>query len=92
MSIASAVTPAQLDLLLHRARRSFPRSQLVIGYWDAQEAQDAPPLQADSEGLCYADSVASLINLVGRIADEQTQIAETAPLLQAHVLQAHANT
>jgi predicted PurR-regulated permease PerM len=79
-----AVTPAQLDLLLRRARESFPRSQLVIGYWDAQDGQVALPQQADSEGLCYADSATSLINLVGRIADEQTQIAETSPPLAEH--------
>jgi hypothetical protein len=82
-----AVTPAQLDLLLRRTRRSFPRSQLVIGYWDGQDGQDgqdARPQQADSEGVCYADSATSLINLVGRIADEQTRIAETVPPLQAH--------
>jgi predicted PurR-regulated permease PerM len=80
-----AVTPAQLDFLLRRARESFPRSQLIICYWGAQDPQNARPQQAaNSEGLCYADSAASLIDLVGRIADEQTQIAETAPPLAEH--------
>jgi predicted PurR-regulated permease PerM len=79
-----AVTPAQLDLLLRRARRSFPRSQLVIGYWGAQDGQDKLPQQAESEGLSYAESAASLIDLVARIADEQTQIAKTSPPLAEH--------
>jgi predicted PurR-regulated permease PerM len=65
-----AVTPAQLDLLLRRVRRTFPRSQIVIAYWEEREEQ---PKQegAAAEGVGYADSVASLIDLVGRIADQQ---------------------
>jgi AI-2E family transporter len=77
-----AVTPAQLDLLLRRVRRTFPRSQLVVGYWDERDQRPRPD-SADAEGLRYADSVASLIDLVGRIADEQTRMAATASRLEA---------
>jgi predicted PurR-regulated permease PerM len=65
-----AVTPAQLDLLLRRAKRTFPHSQIVIAYWEEREQ---PPRQedAEAEAVRYADSVASLIGLVARIADQQ---------------------
>jgi predicted PurR-regulated permease PerM len=65
-----AVSPAQLDLLLRRVRRTFPRSQIVIAYWEEREQ---PPQRegADAEGVSYLDSVVSLIDLVGRIADQQ---------------------
>jgi len=77
-----AVTPAQLDLLLRRVRRTFPRSELVIGYW---EERDARPQQdgADDQRLRYAGSIASLVDLVGRIADERPRAADHAPRLEA---------
>jgi len=77
-----AVTPAQLDILLRRLRRTFPRSRIVIGYWEEREA----PLHqngADVEGIRYTDSVASLIELIGRIADEQFRAAESVRYFQA---------
>jgi predicted PurR-regulated permease PerM len=77
-----AVTPAQLDLLLRRVRRTFPRSQLVVGYWDERD-QPPQPESVDAEGLRYADSVASLIDLVGTIANEQIRMAATASRLEA---------
>jgi len=72
-----AVTPPQLDLLLRRVRRTFPRSQIVIGYWNGR-----PRDGADDEGARYAESVASLIDLVGRIADEQAHAAGSAQRLE----------
>jgi len=85
-----AVTSAQLDLLLSRVRRTFSRSQIVIAYWEERE-RPLPRESADAEGVRYADSVASLIDLVGRIADEQlrptdpTRIPETADLARAEI-------
>jgi len=69
-----AVTPAQLDLLVRRLRRTFPRSQIVIAYWKERE-QTPQGEGASGEDLHYADSVASLIDRVGRIADEQPRAA-----------------
>ena len=34
------VTRAQLDILLRRLRRSFPRSHIVVGYWDGRVKAD----------------------------------------------------
>jgi predicted PurR-regulated permease PerM len=70
-----AVTPAQLDLLLRRVRRVFPRSQLVVGYWDEREERSEQDGLEDAS-ICYAESVASLVDLVGRRADEQTRAVE----------------
>jgi predicted PurR-regulated permease PerM len=67
-----AVTSAQLKLLLRRIRATFPRSQVIIGYWDPAQLQ---PSQVDESVRC-AKSVASLVELVGRKADEQTQGAD----------------
>ena len=77
-----AVTPAQLDLLLRRVRRTFPQSQIVIGYWEEREQR---PQQdgADVEGIRYADSVASLIDLIGRTADEQPRAIESVRRIEA---------
>jgi hypothetical protein len=73
-----AVTSAQLRLLLRCLKRTFPQSQVVLGYW----AERDETLQRDSEidGVRYADSVAALIDLVGRIADEQLRPTEPARL------------
>jgi len=77
-----AVTPAQLDLLLRRVKRTFPRSQIVIAYWEEREQS---PLRsgAESEDVRYADSVASLIDIVGRVADQQPRAAGTIRRLEA---------
>jgi hypothetical protein len=76
-----AVTRAQLDLLLHRIRWTFPQSQIVIGYWE----ETAERLQRDStdEGIHYAESVVSLIDLVGRKADQQSHAEESIRRLEA---------
>jgi predicted PurR-regulated permease PerM len=74
-----AVTPAQLDLLLRRVRWTFPRSQIIIGYWDEARQQ----ADADAEGIRYAESIAGLIDLVGRTADQQSHAAESIQPLQA---------
>jgi predicted PurR-regulated permease PerM len=74
-----AVTPAQLDLLLRRVRWTFPRSQIIIGYWDEARQQ----ADADAEGIRYAESIAALIDLVGRTADQQSHAAESIQPLQA---------
>jgi hypothetical protein len=77
-----AVTSAQLDLLLSRIRRTFSRSQIVIAYWEEKE-QPLPRESADAEGVRYADSVASLIDLVCRVADQQPSATESARRLEA---------
>ena len=77
-----AVTPAQLDLLLRRVKRTFSRSQIVVAYWEERE----PPPQREGlehEDVRYADSVASLIDIVGRIANEQPSAAGSARRLEA---------
>jgi hypothetical protein len=64
-----AVTSAQLKLLLRRIRSTFSRSQILVGYWDP--AEQLQPHDVDGS-VRYADSVASLVELVGRKVDEQT--------------------
>jgi hypothetical protein len=64
-----AVTSAQLKLLLRRIRSTFPRSEILVGYWDP--AEQLKPHDVDGS-VRYAESVASLVQLVGRKAGEQT--------------------
>jgi predicted PurR-regulated permease PerM len=76
------VTPAQLELLLRRVGRTLPQSKLVVGYWaDGNERpqRDGP----DAEAVRYADSAASLIDLVSRITGEQQHAAQPALRLEA---------
>jgi predicted PurR-regulated permease PerM len=72
------VTPAQLDLLLRRLKRTFACSQIVIGYWG--EGDEGVHRDSKGDGIRFADSVASLIDLVGRIADERPRPTEPASL------------
>jgi predicted PurR-regulated permease PerM len=74
-----AITPAQLDLLLRRVRRTFPRSDLVVGYWDEHGASSRQD-DADGKSLRYADSVATLVDLVGRFADEPRAVDQARRL------------
>jgi hypothetical protein len=67
-----AVTSAQLDLLLRRVRLTFPQSQIVIGYWQGE----VPRPDGGDERICHAESAGSLIDLVGRKADEKSQKAD----------------
>jgi predicted PurR-regulated permease PerM len=57
------VTRAQLDILLGRLRRSFPRSHIVVGYWDGLGESRS---EEETEGMRYAESVSALVDLVGR--------------------------
>jgi predicted PurR-regulated permease PerM len=84
------VTPAQLDLLLRRVERTFPRSRIVIAYWDER---DEPPQRdgVDDEDVRYADSVGSLIDLVRRIADEQPRAAAPVRRLEPAIVGARSN-
>jgi predicted PurR-regulated permease PerM len=77
-----AVTSAQLRLLLRRLKRTFPQSQFVTAYWEERE-QPLPREGTDAEGVRRADSVASLIDLVGRAADQQPSATESARRLAA---------
>jgi len=75
------VTPAQLDILLHRLGGTFPKSQIVIGYWEKggeRLQQDTD----DAEGIRYAKSVASLIDLVGRKTHLQSHVLESVRYLE----------
>jgi hypothetical protein len=63
-----AVTSAQLRLLLHRIGGTFPRSQIMVGYWDAAQ----PIKETEEKRVYYADSAASLVDQVARTADEIT--------------------
>jgi hypothetical protein len=68
-----AVTSAQLKLLLRRIRSTFPRSQILVGYWDPAEQLKPDDINGS---VRYAESVASLVQLVGRKADEQLHGAD----------------
>jgi hypothetical protein len=68
-----AVTSAQLKLLLRRIRSTFPRSQIFVGYWDP--AEQLKPHDVDGS-VRYAESVASLVELVGRKTEGQTHDAD----------------
>jgi hypothetical protein len=68
-----AVTSAQLKLLLRRIRSTFPRSQILVGYWDPVGQLQAHEVDAS---VRYAESVASLVELVGRKAEGQTRDAD----------------
>jgi predicted PurR-regulated permease PerM len=61
-----AVTPAQLELLIRRARRTFPDARLVVGYWDKRGG-----FALDVDGVRYADSPGALVELIGRMVDER---------------------
>jgi hypothetical protein len=63
------VTSAQLKLLLGRIRSTFPRSQILVGYWDPAEQLKSHDVDGS---IRYAESVSSLVDLVGRKAEEQT--------------------
>jgi hypothetical protein len=73
--------------VLRRVRRTFPRSQLVIGYCE----RDAPPQQDDSEGIRYADSVASLIDLVRRDGPPPSVRSTSEPSRSSGKSKAHAS-
>jgi predicted PurR-regulated permease PerM len=83
------VTPAQLDLLLRRVKRTFPRSRIVIAYW---EERDEPPQldDAEDEEIRYANSVASLVDLVRRIADERPRAAGPVRRLEPAIVAARS--
>jgi predicted PurR-regulated permease PerM len=68
-----AVTSPQLELLLRRIRSTFSRSQILVGYWDP--AEQLKPHNVD-ESVRYAETVASLVRLVARKADEQLHGAD----------------
>ena len=67
-----AVTSAQLELLLRRIRLTFPRSDIVIGNWEAEALRQ----DGGDEHIRHAESVASLVDLVGRKADEKSHKAD----------------
>ncbi len=68
-----AVTSAQLKLLLRRIRSTFPRSQVLVGYWDAVGQLKAHEVD---QSVRYAESVASLVELAGRKIEEQAHGAD----------------
>jgi len=68
-----AVTSGQLKLLLRRITSTFPRSQIIVGYWDSAEQLHL----SDTDGsVRCAQSVAYLVELVGRRVEGQTPGAE----------------
>jgi hypothetical protein len=75
-----AVTRPQLDLLLRRLRRTFPRSQIVIGYWD-EPGMDGAPV-AETDGVRYAQSVSALVDDVGREKRERPVRTQTVRYLE----------
>jgi len=76
-----AVTRAQLDILLRRLRRSFPRSFVIIAHWD--EYGEAGLSATEDEGMRYARSVAALVDLVAREAHERYPRGQAVRHLEA---------
>jgi predicted PurR-regulated permease PerM len=72
------VTSGQLRLLLGRVTRTFPGAQIVVGFW-GERSDQATPQNAGGEDIRYTDSVASIIDLVRRIADERPPSADGRP-------------
>ena len=70
-----AVTSAQLELLLRRANSTFPQSRIVVGYWDGGD----PRMQREDARVRYAESVTSLMDFVGRTAQELSGKQEGKP-------------
>jgi threonine dehydrogenase-like Zn-dependent dehydrogenase len=56
-----AVTAGQLNLLIRRAGRSFPKSRIVVGYWDNRNGRQTD--DAGSEGLTLKSRCSMVINL-----------------------------
>jgi hypothetical protein len=77
------VNSAQLELLLRRIRSTFPRSQIIVGYWDPAKHQPR-----DVEGnVRYAESVASLVGLVGRTNEQAPREEQKGPADKSRSLQ-----
>src|ERR1700760_456171 len=72
------VTRAQLDILLRRLRRSFPRSHVVVGYWDGTGA--SPDV---AEEIYCAESVSALVDLISRESDVRDPRKQTVRHLEA---------
>jgi predicted PurR-regulated permease PerM len=75
------VTRAQLDILLRRLRSGFPRSHIVIGYWDGSAERGSDDVE--SEGMRYAESVSVLVDFVGRETDERASTKKPVRYLDA---------
>jgi hypothetical protein len=76
-----AVTRGQLDILVRRLRRSFPRSHIVIGCWDGSGETETP--NDGTNEMRYAESVSTLVDFVGREAHERSPLAQTVRHLEA---------
>jgi hypothetical protein len=61
------VTPAQLDLLLSRARRVFTRSTILLGCWGGETTQ----ARLRDSGIERAETPASLVEVIGRLVAER---------------------
>ena len=72
------VTRAQLDILLRRLRRSFPRSHVVVGYWDGTGA--SPDV---AEEIYCAELVSALVDLISRESDVRGPRKQTVRHLEA---------
>ena len=61
------VTPAQLDLLLSRARRVLMRSTILLGCWGGETTQ----ARLRDSGIERAETPASLVEAIGRLVAER---------------------
>jgi predicted PurR-regulated permease PerM len=77
------VTRAQLDILLRRLERGFPRSSIVIGYWGGPSEHASEG--AESEEMRYAESVSALVDFVGRKTDARVPSTQQVRYLDAAV-------
>jgi predicted PurR-regulated permease PerM len=78
-----AVTRAQLDILLRRLRRSFPRSHIVIGYWNDPSTDGLPAIE--TKGIRYAQSVSELVADVRRETRERPAQTQSVRYLERAV-------
>jgi predicted PurR-regulated permease PerM len=61
------VTPAQLDLLLSRARRVFMKSTILLGCWGGETTQ----ARLRDSGIERVETPASLVEAIGRLVAER---------------------
>ena len=74
------VTATQPDLLLNRVEREFTASTLVLANWGGADLPELPH-HARNGDIVFAETAASLVETVGRLAAERA--ANPAPRLEA---------
>ena len=65
------VTGPQLDLLVRRAKRVFKKSTIVVGYWGGSKAAKSLQNENHESSILVAETVGTLVDLIGRVANER---------------------